>query len=363
MNFFVLCGSLSEETGGPTATLTNLAEMAARLGYTPVLVSTGAPGSDRSVGSVSSRQYATGLLRPIRVAWRALRSREPVIVVGVWHYMFFVAAATSLVIRSSPTYLVPTNSLMKWDWDKHRAVKLVLRPIVTLLVSRFAAVVCASSGELTQSIPRLGQRGVVIPHAVRRLGRTPDRRSESPRLVGFVGRVTHQKGLELLIDSCALAPSVDGLMIAGDGDAAYVSDLRRRAQRTGVDLDVTGWLDSPELLSRLGTCAALGIASRAENFCHAAAEAAMCGLPVVVVDRVASATDLSVHPLIETCETTATALSEALESAVRRGVGISELAESEVFYQREWSISAFTNSWMALLLREGSAKVQEASSS
>ena len=108
---------------------------------------------------------------------------------------------------------------------------------------------------------------------------------EAVPVIGVVGRIIPAKGVA---DAVAALPVVRGslpaarLLIAGDGEPAYLAQLAALTQRLGVDSAVIWWtgshLDIPTILSALDL---VWLPSHRETFPLVAAEAMAAGLPVV----------------------------------------------------------------------------------
>jgi len=104
------------------------------------------------------------------------------------------------------------------------------------------------------------------------------------KVIGFVGRLRHEKGLDILLDAMPHVlkshPDV-ALLVVGDGPDG--ERLKRRAEDLKLGTQVR-WLGqkSPEEVYRLyGIMAVLAVPSRFEGFGLVAAEAMAAGLPVV----------------------------------------------------------------------------------
>jgi glycosyltransferase involved in cell wall biosynthesis len=78
------------------------------------------------------------------------------------------------------------------------------------------------------------------------------------------------------------------LVVAGDGESGYVSDLKRLVEKRQEKERVlfTGWLDGAEKTSALKGAALLALPSRQENFGLSAVEALGCGVPVLISPHV-----------------------------------------------------------------------------
>lgn len=107
------------------------------------------------------------------------------------------------------------------------------------------------------------------------------------RTVLFLGRLSHKKGLDILIDAFAATarerPDVR-LAIAGPDDEGLTPVLRTRAAQAGVGDRVacSGMLDHAGMRDALAAATVWSLPSASENFGNAVAEAMAAGVPVVV---------------------------------------------------------------------------------
>src|SRR5439155_16907105 len=84
------------------------------------------------------------------------------------------------------------------------------------------------------------------------------------------------------------------LIIAGDGDAKYVSMLKQRVTLQGAAEQVrfVGWVSGASKLALLSGAGFLALTSQQENFGIAVAEALACGTPVLVSEQVGLAAEV-----------------------------------------------------------------------
>ncbi|MDE1149992.1 MAG: glycosyltransferase [Azospirillaceae bacterium] len=102
--------------------------------------------------------------------------------------------------------------------------------------------------------------------------------------IGFVGRLTAHKGIDILIDSFARAHAVAPharLIIIGDGDAG--DDARTRAEALGCSTAIT-WLGARDAVRYYGAFDLLAQPSRYEGLSYTLLEAAGLGLPIIATD-------------------------------------------------------------------------------
>lgn len=222
-----------------------------------------------------------------------------------------LAAARACRRRRVPYVVRPLGALAPWSMGQKWARKWIAWHVgVKQMLRGAAAIHYTTAAERREAEERLGvRRGVVVPLGVDiatadAFGAAPAFRRRYAAIAGApyvltLCRLHPKKGLELLIDAfleVTAAAEFAGwkLVIAGDGDAAYVTALRERiaARGGGARVVFTGWLDGVEKRGALGGAALCALLSRQENFGLAAAEALACGVPVLVSSEVNLAEDI-----------------------------------------------------------------------
>lgn len=116
--------------------------------------------------------------------------------------------------------------------------------------------------------------------------------NETPYVL-VLSRVHPKKNLELLIDSFLLAVSAKEfsswrLIIAGDGEEAYVRSLKQVVADRNASSSVVfvGWVSAEKKYEVLANAALLALVSSQENFGLCVAEAMASGVPVLVSEQV-----------------------------------------------------------------------------
>lgn len=189
--------------------------------------------------------------------------------------------------RKRPFRLVVSlhgHDILRWDGAPRTERARGLR---TLL--RVADAVTACSGFLLEKAvqlePAVASKGHVIHNGID-LERFKDRSvfpHPRPYVLAF-GRLTHEKGFDLLIDAwkrvAADYPGFD-LILAGDGEERGA--LAARAERLGLANRVrfTGRVDPAGVVHLLNGCRLVVVPSREEPFGITALEAMAAGKPVV----------------------------------------------------------------------------------
>jgi glycosyltransferase involved in cell wall biosynthesis len=156
-------------------------------------------------------------------------------------------------------------------------------------------VVCANGDALARIRTFLGEHAVELPIGVDTDRFRPEGDSvrkglgwtNEDQVMGYVGRLTHLKGVDLLADAFRKISSHHGnakLLIIGDGaEGSYIRKVLAREYANGkVHMEAN--VDHQELPSRYRTMDFLVMPSRYENFSNALLEAMACGIPFLASD-------------------------------------------------------------------------------
>lgn len=263
-----------------------------------------------------------------------------------------VAAASACRKNGVPYVVRPLGTLNPWSLKRKSLRKRLFWHLgVEKTITGAAAIHYTSDEEKRLVETELGlSGGAVIPNGldisfINRRAETFD----APQLeighapyVLALSRIHPIKGFELLIESFA-ALKKSGLfdswrlVIAGDGDAGYVDQLKALARQRGLNGDAlfVGWLEGDRKYAALKGASLLAMPSYQESFGISLIEAMSCGVPVLVSPHVNLAPEIEkagagwVAALGE--EKLAKALAEALGSEQerrRRGNNGREFASS-----------------------------------
>lgn len=226
-----------------------------------------------------------------------------------------LAAGWACRLRRVPFIVRPLGVLNSWGmenrrrWLKTASFRLLDKPVLDA-----AASMHYTSHQEADEAARLNLRAgpVIVPLGIdvgvfQNLPEPAVFVRKFPAAAGrpvvlFLSRLDPKKNLELLIEATArlvqsgpaseLAAPI--LVIAGDGDAAYVTKLREQVQQCGLEDSViwAGHLSGQDKLAALASARLFVLPSHSENFGIALLEAAAAGLPCVATRAVALATDM-----------------------------------------------------------------------
>ena len=115
-------------------------------------------------------------------------------------------------------------------------------------------------------------------------------KSHAPFTIIFVGRICHQKNVELLIETVAQFRSSESVVFQIVGAGHYDSDrqqldalLETAKVDTGL-VEIIPWLDHEQVLDKFRQADVCLVTSRYESFGYVAAEAAAAAIPVVATN-------------------------------------------------------------------------------
>jgi glycosyltransferase involved in cell wall biosynthesis len=331
---FEMCRALQEQEVEPLIATTN-ADGPARL---PVDLAR--PVMYQGVPVIFfSRQWSEGFKysRPLACWLQANVKRFDLVHIDAVFSHASLAAARACWRHHVPFVVRPLGSLAPWSISQKRFRKRLLWHFgVQQMLRRAAVVHYASAEERRQAEWDSGlQRGVVIPLGVDQEALNPPVAPEPFRqrypdlsqdpYVLVLCRLHPVKGLELFLElflqvTRKAALQRWQLVVAGDGEAGYVGNLKRLVRRQGGDRRVlfTGWLDGPEKVAALQEAALLALPSHHENFGLAAMEALACGIPVLVSTHVNLAHEIRTARAGWVVNLRRPELLQALEAALRQ---------------------------------------------
>lgn len=238
-------------------------------------------------------------------------------------------SAAAAIGTSTPTVIRPFGTLSRYTFEHRRtALKSVwFNRVERQNLNAARAIHFTTDREREEAAWHgldFSNRSHVIPPPSldqRTAGESTEPRSDDG-IVLFIGRINPIKNLEALIDAWPIvrAKASDLLLeIVGDGDPAYVSTLRQRVSRIGVDSSVVfrGFLGGEAKQRVLSGARMFVLPSHHENFGIAALEAVSAGLPVVLSRNVQLADFVMREQLGKISDTTPNALAESILAVSR----------------------------------------------
>jgi len=223
---------------------------------------------------------ATLLARAVYATDRARRERAPAVIHAHWWFPSGLAAAAVSRIRRVPLVTTLHGSDVRLAHEFRAA-----RPVYARVAAQSSAVTAVSTwlAERARALaPQIAQPTVApMPANVELF--SPDGTREADRLL-FVGRLSLQKGLELLLRALPELPTPITLDVVGDGPER--DRLRGLCDSLGVGARVR-WhppTSQQNLAHFYRRATALVVPSVGEGLGLVAVEAHLCGTPVVAFD-------------------------------------------------------------------------------
>jgi glycosyltransferase involved in cell wall biosynthesis len=139
-------------------------------------------------------------------------------------------------------------------------------------------------------------------------------RENAPIRLLFLSRLHQKKGLELLFDALAQVTFEWSLNIAGEGETAYVKQLKKQAQQLKIADKITwlGWVNADKRAVIFETADLLVLPSYNENFANVIIESLALGTPVLVSKYVGLSDYVAEKKLGWVCDTTVENLQQIL---------------------------------------------------
>jgi glycosyltransferase involved in cell wall biosynthesis len=170
------------------------------------------------------------------------------------------------------------------------------------------------------------------------------------RVVGFLGRLSAEKGLLSLLDAArAITSTGIELLIAGDGPLRkVVEDLLEEPENTHIKY--VRWLEQAEVIQFMNCIRILVLPSIGEGLPNSILEAMACGTPVLTTP-VGGLRELIVHR--ETgyfiSDTTPQGLVQAIVSTISDPNLASVALKGKELVQRNYSLSASCHKWRMVM--------------
>lgn len=327
--------SIARSYGGPAFSLWGYVQAALRTGAEVTVIAPSDKGGHTVMSeglSVTVRTFAAGGEGAFVVSpalWRWLRRNgQDYDVIHVHGLLNLVSSlSVRLCIRYNwPVVVRPFGTLSRFTFSYRR--RMLKRAFFDSLdrpnLKRVGAVHFTSSGEMQNADWHgldLGKKAYVIPPPwMPAQPIFPRRVSDTPRIL-FLGRLHPVKAIDALLASFALVvrdlPTAR-LIIAGDGDASYVSELRALARAMQIEsaTEFVGFADANEKSQLLASASVFVLPSHHENFGFAVIEAVAAGVPVVITPEVLCAEFVEAHGLGQVTSKETAALASTLSSVM-----------------------------------------------
>lgn len=220
-----------------------------------------------------------------------LNQISPDVIIGSEYNLSAVQAYLWAKRRRVP-YINLTDGTLHSETYIGRVQKLTRRPIIS-----GSDAFLASSTRAREKLLHWGAREDKITVSYLTVPLEPylglERRPEPGRVL-FVGRISHEKGLDLLVRALAETKEPCCLRVVGNDVGGEEAQVRSLIQELGLEkkVEFLGYREGEALLEEYRKCALLAVPSRSDCFGLVMVEAACAGVPVLASQYADGAMDI-----------------------------------------------------------------------
>jgi glycosyltransferase involved in cell wall biosynthesis len=280
------------------------------------------------------------LFRRITFIRQLIKETKPDLIVSFLSKVNIAAIISSLGLNI-PIIISERNNPLEQN-------KSFLVPSLMRILYPLADCIVMQTGESCALLsPKARKKSLVIPNAVKPYRTTKPNGAGGNRIVA-AGRLTHQKGFDLLIDAFAVvASSIPDASLVIYGAGKDQEDLQKQIERLNLAnrAKLAGLSDQPQSWVSAGDIFVLP--SRFEGFPNVLLEALSAGLPVIAFDCAWGPADILEDGkdglLVKAGDTTG--LAQAIERVIKDKDLRQHLAEEGSLKSRKFSVESVFKRW------------------
>lgn len=291
--------------GGPIVVIARLAEQLALMGHAVTVYTTTANGAEELEVPVNEPVVTAGVtviyfkritgdhthVSPAlwKAVWANAHQFDKIHIHSWWNFLVMGAAFICRLKNRTPL-LSPHGMFCDYVLTaRNNTKKKILHTLMGKRLLRHTALHVSSEMEW-QECQRIneGWHGGKVFNLVD-LPEEHFGRSDNPVFtISFLSRIDPKKGLDVLIRALAGVGFPYRLQIGGQGDAAYVAELKNLVASLGMvdNVEWAGWKGSRDKFSFLAATDLFVLTSRNENFAIVVVESLSVGTPVLISDQV-----------------------------------------------------------------------------
>lgn len=335
--------------GGPTVSVSELAEALVQAGASVTVYTTTANGKveldvpttrpvDCNGVTVYYFKRLTGDHTHVSPAlWRRLFAtvrHYDVVHIQSWWSVLVIGAAAICRFKGRRFVLSPRGMLSRYTFDTlHTRPKHWLHKIVGAKLLRHSWLHATSDLEWRDCRGVIkGWQGFVLPNLVRFPTNVAVKQvveKNGPLTFGFLSRIDPKKGLEELFQALATVEFPFQLRIAGAGEEHYISQLKTLANRFRISANIEwcGWQQGDQKFDFLRSVDVFALVSHNENFANVVVEALSVGTAVLVSEGVGLCDYVAANRLGWVCTNTPSNLMETLTTIQSLRKQLAEISE------------------------------------
>lgn len=319
--------------GGPTMSVSALSEQLAKNGCNIEVFTTTANGKSELSVTKNTAQQVNGVrvwyfqrlskdnshFAPLLLLalWKRARSFD-LIHIHTWWNLVSILSCLIAICRNIPIVLSPRGTLSHYTFNhKRKFIKNLFHVLAGRFLLRRCHIHCTSKREQLIIARLIRPLSIFNIYNLVRFGNQmpiPVQQGHQFKLL-YLSRIEPKKGIELLLDALSGSHIPWQLSIAGDGNRAYIKQLKTLSQQYGIE-DRIQWLgfkdqDKFELMIQHEV---LILPSYDENFGNVIIESLSVGTAVLVSNKVGLANYVQKNNLGWVCKTNSRSIKDNLNN-------------------------------------------------
>jgi carbamoyltransferase len=322
--------------GGPVFSVSALCESLAASGVDVTVFTIGYNKNDaakypltKQLHGVTVRYFKGDWGKPCQVSWQLWEALEKeagdfdVVHLHTWWNILVFKAIRIIKGKMVPLLLSPRGMMSNYSFS-HRKTFLK-RWFQSLAGSQLLegvhlhATALAEAADMANRCKRSVESITVLPNLLALKESTVYKESGTKGYtLGFLSRLHHKKGIEVLLDAVARCPEVAELVIGGSGEPLYEAQLQQQVKRLGIENKVrfAGWIGNDKKATFFDQFQVFILPSFNENFANVVAEAWAAGKPTIVSTEVGLSNYVSQYQVGWICQPTVDSTAAAITQAL-----------------------------------------------
>lgn len=321
--------------GGPVFSVSSLCEALVKTGARVTVFTVGyndaaAYPQQTTLNGVEVVYFARNAGSPCQVSWQLWQALEKeatrfdVVHLHTWWNVLIFRSIQILKKLKVPLIVSPRGMMSDYSFTHRKTwVKKSFQAYAGVRLLRSVALHATSAAEATEMSQRCNRDVDDIFVMPNLLGLKPAKAYEplpaNPQgySIGFLSRLHHKKGIEVLLEAVALSPIITELVVGGRGDEAYELQLQQQIERLGIQHKVrfVGWVSDADKAQFFRQFDVFVLPSFNENFANVVAEAWAAGKPVIVSTEVGLSEYVETYELGWVCQPTVQSVVENFQQA------------------------------------------------
>ena len=319
--------------GGPTISVSELAETLVTIGHHVTVYTTTANGEtelDVAAGCVTDvngvevyyfKRITGDHTHASPTLWRKLWNTQKefdVIHLQSWWSFLIIGAATICQLKSTNFILSPRGMLGEYSFkNQHNLSKMIIHRLFGRRLLKKSLLHATTLLEWRDCMQVYKSwKGFILPNLVNLPSvqhHRPEKKS-TDFTIGFLSRIDPKKGIELLFNALSQVNFDYHLMIAGSGDDKYINTLKSFACQLNISdkIEWCGWMDGENKFRFMKQIDLFVLTSYNENFAISVTESLAVGTAVLVSENVGLADYVKEKQLGFVCKTEVAAIKKEL---------------------------------------------------